>query len=129
MSLTVVLAVGLDSWLLSTHRTVWRSEGYIVVPATSIPEAIDQFRAGDFDLVLLGDSISLENKEKLTSMIRGSGAQTPVVSVASSSDASDSFADATLKNDASALLTGMAEVLANKSKMRACQTMMYGNLA
>ena len=128
MSLTVVLAVGLDSWLLSTHRTVWRSEGYIVVPAGSIPEAIDHFRAGDFDLVLLGDSISHENKAKLTSLIRGSGSQTPVVSVASSSDASDPFADATLKNDADALLTGMAEVLANKSKMQASQTMMHGNL-
>ena len=128
MSLTVVLAVGLDSWLLSTHSTVWRSEGYIVIPAGSIPEAIDHFRSGDFDLVLLGDSISVKNKETLTSLIRGSGSQTPVVSVASSSDASDSFADATLKNDASALLTGMGEVLANKSKMRAGQTMLYGNL-
>ena len=128
MSLTVVLAVGLDSWLLSTHSTVWRSEGYIVIPAGSIPEAIDHFRAGDFDLVLLGDSISLENKATLTSLIRGSGSQTPVVSVASRSDASDSFADATLKNDANALLTGMGEVLASKSKMRAGQTMMYGNL-
>jgi DNA-binding response OmpR family regulator len=122
MSLTVVLAVGLDSWLLSTHSAVWRSEGYIVISAVSISEAIDHFRAGDFDLVLLGDSISLESKQRLTSLIRASGSQIPVVSVANSSTERDSFADATLKNDASALLTGMGEVLANKSKMRAGQT-------
>jgi len=62
MSLTVVLAVGLDSWLLATRSISWRSAGYFVVSAGTIREAIEQFKAGDFDLVLLGDSISRENK-------------------------------------------------------------------
>jgi CheY-like chemotaxis protein len=116
MSLTVVLAVGLDSWLLAAHSTVWRSEGYIVIAADSIQEAIDQFRGGDFDLVLLGDSIAFENKKRLAFMIRASGSQTPVISIADSSANGDAFADATLNNDARALLKGMSELIAAKAR-------------
>ena len=60
MPLTVVLAVGLDSGLLATHTKAWRAARYIVVSADSIGEAIDHFNAGDFDLVVLGNSISIE---------------------------------------------------------------------
>ena len=58
-----------------THTRVWRSAGYIVVSADSIGEAIDHFNAGDFELVVLGDSISIESRQRLTSLIRASGSQ------------------------------------------------------
>ena len=127
MPLTVVLAVGLDSWLLATHCVVWRSAGYIVLSASSIREAIDHFKAGDFDLVLLGDSISPENKERLTFLIRASGSRTPVVCIANSSMDFASFADATLRNDSSALLTGMGELLEEKARMHRGPGIQYSN--
>ncbi len=116
MSITVVLGVGLDSWSLSTHNVAWRSAGFIVVPAASIREAIDHFLAGDFDLVLLGHSISSESKERLTLLIRGSGSQTPVVSIANLVGGGNLFADRTINNDSNALLAGMAELLAEREK-------------
>jgi hypothetical protein len=122
MSLSVVLAVGMDSWLLTAHSMAWRSAGYIVVPTATVREAIDQFQAGDFDLVLLSDSISKENKERLTSLIRASGSRTPVVSIGNVPGDFDSFADATLKNDSGALLTGMGELLAEQAKVRRAPT-------
>jgi DNA-binding response OmpR family regulator len=128
MPLTVVLAVGLDSWLLATHSAVWRSAGYIVLSASNIREAIEHFKAGDFDLVLLGDSISAENKERLTFLIRASGSRTPVVCVASSSMEIASFADATLKNDSSVLLAGMGELLEERAKTRGVPTIQYSNV-
>jgi DNA-binding response OmpR family regulator len=73
MPLNVVLAVGLDSWLLVTRNKVWRSAGYFVVSADSIGDAIDLFNDGDFDLVVLSHSISIESRERLTSLIRASG--------------------------------------------------------
>ncbi len=111
MSMTVILAVGLDSWQLSTHSLVWRSAGYIVVSASTIREAIDHFKAGDFDLVLLGESISRENKERLTFLIRASGSRTPVASIANAPGDFDSFADATLKGDSDTLLDGISKLL------------------
>jgi hypothetical protein len=117
MSLKVVLAAGVDSRLLATYSTVWRSAGYIVLPAASVREAIDHFKTGDFDMVLLGDSFSVECKERLTCLIRASGSRTPVVSIANhpSSDC-DLFADATIRNDSNALLQSMGELLAKESR-------------
>ena len=57
MPLTVVLAVGVDSYLFGPQRAIWQSAGLFVTSAGSMREAIDQFRFGDFDLVLLGHSI------------------------------------------------------------------------
>jgi len=117
MSLTVILAVGLDSWKITAQSSVLRPAGYIVVSAHSIRDAIDHFKGGDFDLVLLDQSISVEDKERLIFMIRASGSQTPVVSAAHFSGDSHSFADATPKNDSVAMLTGMGELLAVRSGM------------
>jgi DNA-binding NtrC family response regulator len=124
----VVLAVGLGPSLLATQSTEWKSAGYIVQSASSIREAISHFKAGDFDLVLLGNSISAENGERLTSLIRASGAQTPVVLIESHSANFNSLADATLKNDSSEILTGLRELLERTEKTGAVErTILYGN--
>jgi DNA-binding response OmpR family regulator len=119
MPLTVILAVGLDPLIATAQGAAWKSAGYIVISVTSIKKAIDHFRAGDFDLVLLGNSISLESKERLTFLIRSSGSHTPVICVANPSGDRNSFADATLNNDPSELLTVVGELLAKTAKTTA----------
>ncbi len=116
MAITVVLGVGFDSWQLATQSAVWRSAGYIVVPAHSIREAIEQFREGDFDLVLLGDSMLVPDKERLTSLIRASGSRTPVVCASDTHIDRDSFANATLKDNSRELLASMREVMARNAE-------------
>lgn len=112
MPITVVLAVGLDAWQLTAQNSALRSAGYVVTSAVSCRDAIEHFRAGDFDLVLLGHSISMEDKERLTFLIRASGSRTPVVCIAESPGDCNRFADATLEGDASALIKGMRAALA-----------------
>lgn len=119
MHITVVLAVGLDSWRLTSQGSDLRSAGYVVISAGSIRDAIEQFKVGDFDLVLLGSSISAEHKERLTSLIRTAGSRTPVVCIPNSSGDRNWFADGTLQDDASALLTGMEELLAKTPRAEA----------
>jgi len=119
MPITVVLAVGLDAWQLTGHSSALRSAGYVVISAMSSREAIAHFRAGDFDLVLLGDSISMEDKERLTFLIRVSGSTTPVVCIAKSPGDRNRFANATVKGDVNALLKGMRAALAKAAKARA----------
>jgi DNA-binding response OmpR family regulator len=128
MHLTVVLAVGLEPSLIATQSRAWKSAGYIVESAGSIRAAIGHFRDGDFDLVLLGNSISVENRERLTFLIRATGAQTPVILMKNRSTDLDSFADATLKNDSSEILTGLGELLEKAQKREAMEgTILYGN--
>ena len=122
MPLTVVLAVGMDAWRLVTQSPLWKSAGYIAVSAASIKEGIDFFKAGDFDLVLMGHSIPAESKRRLAYLIRATGAQTPVVSIEKSPQAGDPFADATIHNDTGAndtgaLLSGIGKLLADKAEL------------
>jgi DNA-binding response OmpR family regulator len=119
MALTVILAVGLDPLLGLAQSAAWKSAGYIVVSVATIKKAIDHFRAGDFDLVLLGNAISLESKERLTFLIRSFGSHTPVICIANTSGDRNCFADATLNNDSSEFLKGIEDLLAKTAKMTA----------
>jgi DNA-binding response OmpR family regulator len=119
MAVTVVLGVELDPWMLMAQDSQWRSEGYIVIHAYSVRDAIDHFNAGDFDLVLLGCSMTMESKKRLTSLIRASGSYTPVVSIAGSREVCHTFADATLTDDPRELLKGIKEVSAARTRMPA----------
>jgi DNA-binding response OmpR family regulator len=116
MSLTVVLAVGLDSSLLAGQNSDWQSAGFIVTSTGSIREAIVQIRDGDFDLVLLGHSIPTDSRERFAFLIRAIGSRTPVISVTDSASQRDSFADATIRNDPSNLLQSIGELMAERAK-------------
>jgi DNA-binding NtrC family response regulator len=126
MSLTVVLAVGLDSSLLASLSSVWQSAGFIVASTGSISDAIIQIRDGDFDLVLLGHSIPTDSRERLTFQIRANGLRTPVVSITDSSTGCDSFADATIRNEPTRLLQSIGELMAERAKSPAPSRAMPG---
>jgi DNA-binding response OmpR family regulator len=119
MPVTVVLAVGLDSWLLSAQSAAWKSAGFVVIPVSSVKAAIDHFRVGDFDLVLLGHSFPAEIKERLTFLIKASGSRTPVVSISNSHGDCDKFADATLGGDPGGFLDEMKLLVARSANQSA----------
>ena len=126
MPLTVVLAVCPDSSILAIQGSVWKSAGYLVTTAGSIREAIIRFRAGDFDMVLLGHSIPPENRERLVFLIRASGSHVPVASICKCSGDCDSFADATFGNEPNELLQGMDELVAKSAEMLAVRKIQNG---
>ncbi len=111
MASTLVLSVGLDPHLLGTRNLVLQFAGYAVVPAFSIREAFDCLRAGDFDLVLLCQSIPADERDRLSLWIRASGSRAPVVSVSGKLRQSEPFAGVTVDGDPDALLMGIREVL------------------
>ena len=116
MSLTVVLAVGLDSSFLESQTSVWQSSECVVTFAGSLEEAIGRFRDGDFDLVLLGHSIPADSREKLTRLIRATGSRRPVVEVVDSSAACEKFAEVTSKIQPVKLMEGVGAILANRAR-------------
>jgi CheY-like chemotaxis protein len=111
MPLTLVLSVGLDPVLLATRNQVLKSAGYIVVSAASVAEAVDRFRSGDFDLLVLCHSIPAIERGRLTCLIRASGSRIPVVAVSARQYQWDDFADVTLDHDPQELLRGVKAVL------------------
>ncbi len=123
MALTVVLSAGLDPELLGTRNLVLQSAGYLVVSAYSIKEAVIRFQGGDFDLVLLCESIPAKEKDRLTSLIRASGARIPVVSVSPKSGSNETVTGVTVGSDPGALLWGIREVLINAEESLARMAM------
>jgi hypothetical protein len=121
--LSIVLAVGLDPSLLSTQRSTWKSEGYIVRLAASTRDAFGLFRAGDFDMVLLGNFMFAEDRDRLALLIRAFGSLVPVIYIESSSDNRAALADATFGSEPSELLMGMRKLSAKKARMQAVQTL------
>jgi DNA-binding NtrC family response regulator len=128
MRITVVLAVGMDSWQLTAERSMWNTAGYFFVPATSIRDAMNHFKAGDFDLVLLGHLISAEDKERLTRSIRACSSSTQVVSIAGPQSNYDYFADATLRSDSGDLLMNMRELLDGLTRVPPPRTVVYSDV-
>jgi len=114
MDLAVVLTVGFDLSLSEGQSADWKSAGYLVMSAASIREAILHFLDGDFDIVLLGNGIPSESSERLTFLIRASGSRIPVLCIANSSCDTDSFADATVRNEPIDILRGIEEIMSRR---------------
>ena len=112
MPLTFILTVSHEPALLESRCAILRSAGYATIPALSIDEAIVQFVARDFGLVLLGHSMPAPDRRRLTSLIRATGSLTPVVTVAPLTDPLPyGAADLIVESSPEMLLSGIREIL------------------
>lgn len=129
MSVTVILAIGLDASLLPAHNSLWLSAGYFIKSTDSIGDAIAHFQTGDYDLVLLGPTLAYEDQERLTYHIRATNSATPVICLANSCEDFGYFADATFRNETEALLAGMDELLARRAMLGSPQCFAFSGIA
>jgi len=93
-----------------------RSAGYFVSSAASMCGAMEQFSEGDFDLVLMGQSIPAESRERLTMMIRALGSRVPVACVAESSSYFDALEAAIGESGPRAVVRNIGDAMANQKK-------------
>ena len=77
----IVLAIGIDPDITGAHDRPKRAGGIFLHLAATTTEAIAILRTGDFDLVLLGDSIPAELRHRFIAAIRRLGFSVPVVCV------------------------------------------------
>lgn len=119
MSETLILSVDLDPLILFAREAILRSEGHIVVSAASIKEAFHQFREGDFDLMILGNTLSIHDRERLTCLIRASGSRLPIASISSGPWEQSVFPEATLQENPPELLAGIRRLLSKQFELAA----------
>jgi len=112
LPVAVILSVGVDLPLSGSQSRAWQSARYHVTPAESMRDAIDHIRYGDFDLVLIGDSVRPADRERLAFLIRALGSRVPVVYVTDSSSDCADFADATARSEPNPLLQCIGKLLA-----------------
>ena len=109
------------------ESTLWRSKAYFFIAAQTIQEAIAHVHAGDFDIALLDDSISLEKRERLAFLIRASGSQTHVVCMGDRPSECESFADATFGKDFNELFAGIHKLMAHQHELRASRADVFSS--
>jgi CheY-like chemotaxis protein len=109
----LILNVGRDPVLLNTRRLLLESAGYLVESACSTKDAINQFRSGDLDLVVLCHSVPEEERDYFIGLIRDYGSLIPVIFVAANSQpySRDGFADLSTGSEPANLLRGVNNVL------------------
>ncbi len=114
----VVLHVGTDTALLSTRTLVLQQAGLIVVPVTDVADGIKLFLAGDFDLVVLCHSLTLEQRNVMANLVHSHSSSIPVILVGKTNE-NDMTVDAVLSNHPVKLVKQLAEVLETPPHRRA----------
>jgi CheY-like chemotaxis protein len=117
MAETLILSIDLDPGILFARETVLRSEGYIVVSAISVKEALRQFQDGDFDLMILGNTLPAKDRERLTCLIRASGSRIPIASISSTPREQSVFPEAIIPENPVELLAGIRRLLAKRFEL------------
>ena len=111
MSRTNILSAGRERPLLFTRNRVLEEAGYSVTPATTAAETVEQFFAGDFDLVILCHSIPHEERQRVAQLVRMHSPSTPVMVLADLPTRRYDFGDLTVNSDAASLLQSVPEAL------------------
>ena len=116
LSSTVILAVGVDSPILESHLPAWQSAGYVVTLVGSVRDAFARFKDGDFDIVILGESIPVKSRQRLKLLIRASGSRVPIACISNSPNDCESLSDATVKVELTKIVSEMGELLASPAR-------------
>ena len=102
------------------RNRVLENAGHKVVEATTETEALQHLQSSEFGLIVLCYSIPDKKREELAQRMRSYNASTPIVAIARRSQQAEyHFADATVKNDRLALLTGIADLMHTDRKQPA----------
>lgn len=111
MPRNAILSAGRDRPLLFTRNRVLEEAGYIVTATITASDTVENFFAGDFDLVILCHSIPLEERERIAQLVRMHSPSTPVVVLADLPTRRYNFGDLTVESDADSLLRAVPVAL------------------
>ncbi len=117
MSQTLVLSIGADPAVLDARNHLLRSAGYIVVSAISIKEAVRLFQNGDFDLIILCDTLPAIDRERLACFVRASGSRIPIAAISGACSECNRFADVGIEDDPVEFLAGVRSLLVRHDQM------------
>ena len=111
MPRNAILSAGRDRPLLFTRNRVLEEGGYSVTSTFTAADTVENFFAGDFDVVILCHSIPLEERERIAQLVRMHSPSTPVVVLADQPTRRYDFGDLTVESDATSLLQAIPQAL------------------
>ena len=121
MAVYLVLSVSRDAALAETRRQIMKELGCIVETVPTPQEAMRAFRDGDFDLVLLCQTITQLEKRKLVARMKSEKPSIPIISIRTSGDSYEPLVNGFLQSmdGPTKLLTCVAGALSGSSPKQA----------
>lgn len=113
----VVLSVGRDFTLMKERRAALREAGFIVNSAATRGEALEKLIQGDFDLVLLCQSLG-EDTGRLAKAIARLSPSTPLVAVVESQHPVLGYGTHIVGNDPAEIVRKITDILAKEPAKR-----------
>ena len=114
----VALHVGTDPMLLSTRTDVLRRTGLNIVPAASVAEAMKMFLAGDYDVVIVCQSVPADSRRALANLVHSHSSSVPVILITIIPE-QDLLVDAIVNGEAAKLVEEMPQILGRWMPMAA----------
>jgi hypothetical protein len=111
MPRNAILSAGRDRPLLFTRNRVLEEAGYSVTSTFTAADTVENFFAGDFDLVILCHSIPLDERQRIAQLVRMHSPSTPVIVLADLPTRRFDFGDITVDSDANSLLEAVPKAL------------------
>lgn len=116
MAAAAILYAGRDQALVQTRRLVLEQQGYAVEVCHNTEEFVGKFLEGDYDLVLLCNSLRDGERERLTSLVHRFSRRTPVLLVNSMPGRTGEGADPVCDGEPQTILETIARVLPAAAK-------------
>lgn len=107
----VILYAGRDSSLLLVRRLLLEYAGYIVTTAATYTAFVKEFYAGDFDGVVLCNSIKNQERRKMASLVHHRSPSVPVIVISETAFSHYNFGTLTVEPQPESLLQALAEAL------------------
>ncbi len=107
----VILYAGRDPGLLQSRRLILEQQGYVVELCDNTEEFVAKFLEGDYDLVLLCNSLRTTEWQRLSSLVHRFSARTPVLRVCSMAEEARD-AEHACTGEPQAILKTIADLLA-----------------
>src|SRR4051812_40469350 len=108
---TLLLSVGHDSALLAIRNLILASAGYTVVSASTPEEFVTRFFDGDFDAVVLCDSLQEDQRERMAAIVHDHSPSTPVILMRKPLPNSSDLHEAIIMGDSRDLVRMLPQVL------------------
>lgn len=100
-----------DPALVRTRTVALETSGYAVTAAIAMEEFLDHYFAGNFDLILLCNTLRTDQRNRAISIVRHYGRPKPLLAISSTPTEQISGADMTVPGDAESVLSAIREAL------------------
>ncbi len=107
----VILYAGRDHGLVQSRRLVLEQSGYVVELCDNSEDCVRKFLEGDYDLVLLCNSLRDSERERLSSLVRRFSSRTPVLRVCSMPEESRQGPEPSCTGEPQVILDAVAGIL------------------